>query len=164
VPGLRIVIVGEELTEVGSRPYGEFLRRRAAELGVNCELVPEVTADELMDYYRRARVLAVPSRQEGFSNVALEAMACGRPVVCTSNTGIAEIIEGSGSGAVVPVGAADRIADALHVYLATAESAAKSGRRARDVAEAECGPGRVASDTEACYREAIGRWRQRHVA
>jgi glycosyltransferase involved in cell wall biosynthesis len=148
---------------VGSKPYDEFLRRRAADLGVNCELLREVTADGLLDCYRKARVLAVPSRQEGFSNVALEAMACARPVVCTRNTGIAEVIEGTGAGAVVPPGDADAMADALHVYLASSESAATSGQVARRVAETECGPERAASDTEACYRKAIRRWQQRSV-
>jgi glycosyltransferase involved in cell wall biosynthesis len=56
---------------------------------------------ELASLYRRAWVYASPSTYEGFGLPYLEAMACGTPVVASSNPGSLEVL-GNGSCAVMP--------------------------------------------------------------
>jgi glycosyltransferase involved in cell wall biosynthesis len=51
-----------------------------------------------------ADVLCLPSRQEAFGNVVLEALAAGVPVVTTAAVGAAELLDDSGAGVVVPDG------------------------------------------------------------
>jgi glycosyltransferase involved in cell wall biosynthesis len=69
--------------------------------------------EDLPDWYRAANVLAIPSRSEGIPNVALEAMACGTPVVATDVGGIPEIVP---SQSLVPPDNPQALADALHNF------------------------------------------------
>ena len=47
--------------------------------------------DKLAEYYSSHDVLMLPSRQDGFGMVLLEAMACGIPIVASHNTGAPDI-------------------------------------------------------------------------
>jgi len=53
---------------------------------------PYAAADTLPALYRGARVLVLPSLYEGFGLTALEAMACGTPVVTTSTSSLPEVV------------------------------------------------------------------------
>lgn len=64
--------------------------------------VGDQTQENLNKLYNIADVLAVPSRVEGFGLVAIEALACGIPVVATNNGGMTDFINES-VGALVDV-------------------------------------------------------------
>ena len=68
----------------------ERVQKLAADLGVAERLLilPPRPHHELVDYYRAADVCLVPSRTESFGLVALEAAACGTPVVAASVGGL----------------------------------------------------------------------------
>ena len=72
----------------------EALRRQAAELGIadRVMLLDHVPDDQLADMYRAADVFALSSRYEPFGMTAIEAMACGTPVVITTEGGLWEMI------------------------------------------------------------------------
>ena len=78
------------------------LRELAAELGVRVRFEPPVDADRLRDWYRAADVVAVPSHNESFGLVALEAQACGTPVVATDVGGLRTTVRDGRSGLLVP--------------------------------------------------------------
>ncbi|HTT58664.1 MAG TPA: glycosyltransferase family 1 protein [Acidimicrobiales bacterium] len=102
-----------------THPYGARIRR----LGfVHDDLLPGL--------YRGARVVAYPSRGEGFGLPVLEAMACGATVVTSADTVMAEV---AGDEAyLTPVGDASALADALVVALdETSVERAERGVRAR---------------------------------
>jgi glycosyltransferase involved in cell wall biosynthesis len=159
VPGLQLLFLGRSNGSREGQPYGAWLRSFAQRLQVECQFIDEVPAANLPEIYGQARVVAVPSRQEGFSNVAVEAMAAGRPVVCTSATGVAELIGGSSAGAVVPVDEPQALAEAIAHYLLSSELAMRAGSAGRELVRGECDPARIAAQLEGCYREAITRWR-----
>jgi teichuronic acid biosynthesis glycosyltransferase TuaC len=48
--------------------------------------------DDLINYYQRAKMLCLPSYQEGTPNVVMEALSCGTPIVGSNIDGIAEIV------------------------------------------------------------------------
>ncbi len=68
---------------------------------------------ELSAYYSHSRVLALPSRAEGFGLVALEAMAFGTPVVATQVGGIPEVVIHGETGMLVESDNAEALAEAL---------------------------------------------------
>jgi glycosyltransferase involved in cell wall biosynthesis len=51
-----------------------------------------VSADELIDLYRRAAALVFPSLYEGFGQPPIEAMACGCPVACSNTAALPEVV------------------------------------------------------------------------
>jgi len=62
-----------------------------------------VPNDELIHHYNKANVFVFPSIEDGFGMVMAEAMACGCPVIATTNTGAQDLITDGLDGFVVPV-------------------------------------------------------------
>jgi glycosyltransferase involved in cell wall biosynthesis len=92
-----------------------------------------VDRDELLLYLAAADVSALPSRREGFPVAALEAMACGLPVVAAEVNGITEMLAGeeAAGGVVVPPGDARALAGALGRILDDERLRRELGARAR---------------------------------
>ncbi len=57
----------------------------------------------LYRYYSRGSVFVMPSIEEGLALVQLQAMACGLPLICTTNTGGEDLIEEGEEGYVIPI-------------------------------------------------------------
>jgi glycosyltransferase involved in cell wall biosynthesis len=93
--------------------------------------------DELWQHLAAADVATLPSRREGFPVAALEAMACGLPLVAADVRGIPEILEGeeASGGIVVPVGDPGALARALGRLLDDERLRAELGARARQRVE-----------------------------
>ncbi len=78
------------LTILGEGPEDANLRRQAAELGVNVHFAGYHSNPH--PFYAGADAFVMPSRWEGMPNAALEALACGTPVIATLESGgLAEI-------------------------------------------------------------------------
>jgi D-inositol-3-phosphate glycosyltransferase len=100
------VTLGDDLTAVAER---------AEMLGIRGDILFRGSEPQelLPDYYAAATVCAVPSRYESFGLVAVEAMACGLPVVASRAGGLKFTVEEEVSGLLVPVGDAVALSDAL---------------------------------------------------
>lgn len=97
---LRYTGTSEELT--GS-PY----------LPDNIRALGKISGDrELADIYRQCDALLFPSRIEGFGLAALEAQACGRPVICTNSSSLPEVVSDGFSGFLCPMDDIDAFAAA----------------------------------------------------
>lgn len=74
--------------------------------------------DSLPYYYSAAEVVVVPSHYESFGMVALEAMACGAPVVASETGGLAHLVQDGETGYFVPAADPSALADRLeHILL-----------------------------------------------
>lgn len=73
--------------------------------------------DTLPYYYSAAEAVIVPSHYESFGMVALEAMACGIPVVASEVGGLAFLVKDGQTGFTVPVGEPDALANRLERLL-----------------------------------------------
>lgn len=98
---------------IGVGPDRHDLDQRAANAGVDLHLPGAVSPAQLSDWYRRARIVVVPSRREGFGLVAAEAAAAGRAVVGTSVGGIPSVVQSGVSGILVPPADIDALATAI---------------------------------------------------
>lgn len=73
--------------------------------------------DTLQYYYSAAEMVVVPSHYESFGLVALEAMACGAPVVASETGGLAFLVRDGETGFHVPTGNVDALADRIKQLL-----------------------------------------------
>jgi D-inositol-3-phosphate glycosyltransferase len=98
---LTTVIMGGASGSGLSEP--DRLRGLAQFLGVAdlIQFLPAVAHDELSDWYRSADLVCVPSYSESFGLVALEAQACGTPVVATAVGGLRSAVADGISGCLV---------------------------------------------------------------
>jgi glycosyltransferase involved in cell wall biosynthesis len=70
----------------------------------NIKFLGHKPQNELYKYYSQGSVFVFPSLQDGFGMVILQAMACGLPLICTTNTGGGDLITKDGvEGFVIPV-------------------------------------------------------------
>lgn len=110
-----------ELVIIGDGPEHNNLRALAAELnlGSTCRLLGAVADDnEVKAWYYRADLFCLPSVQEGFGIVFLEAMAAGLPVVATTAAAIPEVVPHGEAGLLAPPGDVPALAAALTTLLA----------------------------------------------
>jgi len=99
---------------VGDGPGRGELEARAAHHGIEQAIDLPGFVDDAVPWIARARIFALASRYEGLSNVLIEALAAGTPAVATDcPSGCAEILEHGRYGALVPVGDAEAMRDAL---------------------------------------------------
>jgi len=107
----------------------------AKELGVaeRTEFIGRVSDTDLPDVYRRGDVLAFPSVSgaEAFGLVALEAQACGVPVVASDLPGVRTVVEDKVTGLLTPPGDAQELAAHLRLILENSGMREEFGRAAR---------------------------------
>ena len=98
---LKTIIMGGASGNGSQEP--ERLRSLAQFLGVSdvIEFMPPVPHEELSDWYRASDLVCVPSYSESFGLVALEAQACGTPVVATAIGGLRTAVADGISGSLV---------------------------------------------------------------
>jgi len=98
---LKTIIMGGASGNGSQEP--ERLRSIAHFLGVSdvIEFMPPVPHEELSDWYRASDLVCVPSYSESFGLVALEAQACGTPVVATAIGGLRTAVADGISGSLV---------------------------------------------------------------
>jgi UDP-glucose:(heptosyl)LPS alpha-1,3-glucosyltransferase len=122
----RLVVVGGDKTK-------ERAEARAHSLGIDARVHFAGEQKEVRPWYGAADCFVLPSLYDPFPNAALEAMACGLPVIVTRQCGTAELIEDGENGFVVDALATDTLAQTLGRV--DGPGALEMGRKARKTAE-----------------------------
>jgi glycogen synthase len=139
---------------VGDGPLRGELHAQAHRLGVShaIRILGDRRGQELLDLFKAADVVAVPSRNEPFGIVILEAWSAGKPVVTTRRGGPAEFVWHDINGLQVD-DTADSVAWGLGTLLADHGHGAWMGRNGRAAVEAAFTWDSIAEQTEAVYRQ-----------
>lgn len=132
------------------------LHKLAADLGVSdvVRFLPPANRADLADLYRAADVVLVPSHSESFGLVAIEAQACGTPVVAADVGGLATAVRHNNSGLLVGDHEPSSWHDAVAGLLADDHHLERLARGARHHAQ-DFSWTATAAATLAVYREAI---------
>ena len=124
---VELVIIGKPKTRSAIPPVIERLGLQDA-----VRFVSDVTTERIVELYAEAEVAVVPSLYEGFSLPAVEAMACGVPLVATTGGALPEVVGRDGeSGLLVPPGDPDALAVMLLRALGDADLRARIGGAGR---------------------------------
>jgi D-inositol-3-phosphate glycosyltransferase len=153
-----LCIVGGDRTDDPARMDAEMARvaRLGAELGMGdfLSFLGPQAQEDLRDYYSAAQVVVVPSRYESFGMVALEAMACGTPVIASDVGGLSTLVRHGRTGFLVPDRDAEALAAALRCLLDNPHLRAELGEHGVATAEAYGWPV-IAGDVEALYERLL---------
>ncbi|PFG29782.1 glycosyltransferase [Paramicrobacterium agarici] len=127
-----LVVSGGATT--GFDDYPDELRSLAERLGVadRVHFIGPQSRDALADLLRGARIALVPSHSETFGLIALEAQACGTPVVASDAGGLREAIVDGKTGILVPVRQANAWAGTISALLRDPERCAQLGAAGRE--------------------------------
>ncbi|GAC68032.1 D-inositol-3-phosphate glycosyltransferase [Gordonia soli] len=180
---LRVLVVGGPSGTGLARPTA--LIDLAAELGITdaVTFLPPQHHDRLAFVYRASDLVAVPSYSESFGLVAIEAQACGTPVVAADVGGLGVAVDNGRTGLLVPGHAVADWTTALEKMLAQPDQLRAMGRDARRHAEqfswehtasqllssysralqSHAAQGGTASGAQALGRRAARRWRRRRT-
>jgi L-malate glycosyltransferase len=144
-PKVRFVLVGQDR---GTMPA---VRRQIADLNLEdvVAIVPGTSTPE--DVYAAIDVYVCPSATEGLSNVLLEAMATGKPVIATAAGGNVELVRNGWNGFIVPVATPGEIANAVRTFMTSPQLIATFGSRSRELVEQEYSVARMVKDYQVLY-------------
>lgn len=126
----RLAIIGQDGNDAGESETAR-LRSLAAELGLQqqVEFLGSVPHERLPVYYAAADVCVMPSHSESFGLVALEAQACGCPVIAAAVSGLQSVVRDEVTGFLVPDHEPASYASRLHRLLTDPELSEQMGRR-----------------------------------
>lgn len=132
----RLVVVGGPSGTDGPEELARA-RRMIDDLGLRdrVSFVPPQEHHRLSTYYRAADIVVVPSRSESFGLVALEAAACGVPVVAAAVGGLRTLVDDGVTGHLVESRRPEDFAARCDDLLADPARAAAMGRAAADQAD-----------------------------
>ena len=149
---VRLFVVGGD---AGGDAETDSLKALAVELGIaeSVTFTGSVPQSDLPTYYSAADAFVLPSHAESFGLAALEAMACGVPVVVSRVGGLKTFIDGGVSGYLVPWRCPEAFAQRLDVLLSSPELRDSMGRAAREKA-LKMGWDKAAERTLALYDSA----------
>jgi glycosyltransferase involved in cell wall biosynthesis len=129
--GLRQEHARLRLDIFGSGPLQESLHEKAVQLGTSVDVRFHGVVADIERYLDSSCIFVQPSLVEGMSNVILEAMAAGLPVVSTRTGAAAEIIQNGVNGLLVDAGSSEQIRDAILRIVSDEDFAQRIGMEAR---------------------------------
>jgi glycosyltransferase involved in cell wall biosynthesis len=124
-------------------------------LGERTKFMGRVARMEVAKYFAACDVFVLASSLEAAGNVVLEAMASGRPVVCTDAGGPGEYVADGQTGFVVPVADVQGLSSRIGMLLGDPALASRLGAEGRRRAIDEFGYDRMVSDLLDVYREVL---------
>jgi len=92
---LKASIPNSELILIGN--YDSNIYKFIGASSKKIKLIGHINQNKLVNYYQNSSVFVMPSIEEGMAMVQIQALACGLPLICTTNTGGEDLLRLSGS-------------------------------------------------------------------
>lgn len=145
-----------ELRLIGEGEQRESLEARVKELGVEKQVkfLGRIEHDSLPRFYQEAHVFVLPSKNEGMSNAALEALASGLPLIVSGTGGMQELVTDGKNGLFIDPELTAPFAEALVSLAQNQGSLITFGRESRRRAE-ERSWGTVAQNFERVLEQSL---------
>lgn len=141
---------------VGDGPERPRIEAEVRALGLEGEVSFRGEMDDLTNLYGSSDVFLLPSESESFGLAALEAMACGVPVVASDVGGLPDVVADGETGFLTPVGDVAAMAETTARLLMDDRRWAEMSRLARERARTCFGLDRSVDRYEAVYRRVLG--------
>jgi len=148
--------VPARLVLVGDGPDRPRAAKRAEELGLEDHVVFLGKHQSVAELLSCADLFLLPSETESFGLAALEAMACGAPVVASRTGGLPEVVDDGVTGFLCPVGAVEEMSEASLGLLRDEGLHRRMSDAGRDVARSRFSTDAVVPRYEAHYRRVLG--------
>jgi glycosyltransferase involved in cell wall biosynthesis len=140
-PEVRFLVVGDCVSSAAERATDQAFRERLHALARELGLADRVTftgyREDVAAVMNALDVFALPSHEEPFGLVVLEAMAAGRPIVATRAGGVPEIVRDGADALLVPPREPEALAAAINRLLDDASLAERLARSAEARAAAD---------------------------
>jgi glycosyltransferase involved in cell wall biosynthesis len=155
VPNVWLLIVGADASQIHGGSFTAELKALAHELGVADRVIFTGERSDIQEIMASCDVYTMPSSEEPFGLVYLEAMAMKKPVVSLDNGGTPEVVEHGQSGLLAPGGDLDALTTHIVTLLEDAQLRARMGdygrRRVLEYFNAE----RMARDAGRAYEDIL---------
>lgn len=149
-PELRLLLVGEGNAR---RELEEEVRAR----GLTGQVILTGWHQDVIDLMAMVDVVVQPSLHEAFSQVMVEALAMGKPLVFSDVSGVRDVVRHRWNGMIVPRRDHEALAAAIAELLERPEIARAMGERGRELVRRELDIRTVVERYESTYLEALGR-------
>ena len=154
-PDVRFLAVGGE-SAVEDLGWLERMKQLAVDLGLADVVCFPGSRDDIPDVVHSIDLLVVPSLNEGFGRVIVEAAAAGVPAVGANAAGIPEVIRDGATGVLVPPRDGAAIAKAVEALLDDPERLRRFGEHARADARERFAPASQIAKLQGAWAEALG--------
>jgi glycosyltransferase involved in cell wall biosynthesis len=138
----------------GDGPLSSTLRNKACELKLTDRVQFLGHVEHVAEVLAEASFLVHTADSEGSPNSVLEAMACGRPVICTAVGDVSALVEDGRTGFLVPWGDDAALVDRMRTLITDRDLCKRMGVAARLKVEREFGLDRLVNETLEVYRAA----------
>ncbi len=150
-------LIPSKLILIGDGPERMFIKQLVRDLKLNDDVLFLGEQDYLEPLFFCADVFLLPSEQESFGLSALEAMACGVPVIASDVGGLPEVITHGETGYLFPVGEIAPMAQKAVELLRDPALFERIKTQGRDRAVGVFPASKIIPQYEAFYREVLGR-------
>ena len=143
------------LVLIGDGPDRDAVEQETDRLGLRHDVRFFGKVDQVAELLRGSDLFLLPSETESFGLAALEAMACGVPVIASAVGGLPEVVASGESGFLAPPGAVSVMAREAVAILSDPQRHARMRAAAAERAQLFSAE-RVVPQYEAIYHEALG--------
>lgn len=159
IPHFRLLMVGDgiPLGQTGLRRYTDTLKALTRDLGLTENVIFTGYRSDVQQILAACDLYAMPSNDEPFGLVFLEAMAMRKPVVALANGGTPEIVEHGKAGLLAPPTDIPCLAEHLRTLLSDPELCRQMGAYGRRRVEQDFNPRRMAREVEHVCRQVLAK-------